>query len=414
MIDASLPTGRRLTLHRRQAEFCRQSTRFSLFCGGIGSGKTFTGALRFIARTIEHPRSNGYVLANTYAQLRDATLAELERLAKALGFRVAINWGKREITIGSRRARFASLERFNILRGIEIGHFWLDEARDVRAEAFSVVRGRLRHKHGPLRGDLTTTPNGLHHWLYPEFEANPGASVSVVRASTEENAANLPPGYVDDLRRSYQGAWFEQEVLGHFTDVRRGRCYARFDRTRHAKAAQPFDPRVDLLVGIDFNVDPMTAVVAQRTAEGLAVVGEYKARDADTFALREWLSREWAPKLAPGRRLVCFPDASGEARSTSGASNAEILRERFIVRSPRANPAQRDRVNAVNRLLREGALAIDSRCGELIASLEQTVWDDRGRIDKSAGTEHITDALGYLVWGLFPIREPTRVRRRRL
>ena len=412
---ASSGTPANLLLHARQHEFLYLPHRFALFCGGVGSGKTFAGALRFLMRSLSNPHSRGFVLGNTYDQLQAATLRELAAVAKRIGVRTHINQAARTIALDNVTAHYRGLERFDDLRGTEMGHFWIDEARDVRAEAWDVVRGRLRQKGGALHGDVTSTPNGLSHWLYREFEAGASESCAVVRAATQDNRANLPPEYISDLERAYEGAWYDQEVLGRFTNIRRGRCYRYFDRNVHVRAGLEFTPQLDLLVGVDFNVDPMTAVLAQQVGGALQILAEYHVRDADTYELRAWLLSHWEPRLRPGARIVCFPDASARARSTTGRSNAAILQEHFACRSPRGNPAQRDRVNAVNRLLREERIVIDPACRHLVASLEETVWnEDATGIDKSGGVEHITDALGYLVCALYPLRAPTRIEQRRL
>ena len=404
-----------LVLHARQAEFLRTRSRFALFCGGIGSGKTFTGALRFLLRSLGNPASRGFVLANTYDQLQGATLRELAHVAGLLGIEAQVNHSQRTIELGGAAAHFRGLERFDDLRGLEMGHFWIDEARDVKAEAWDVVRGRLRQKSGVLQGDLTSTPNGISHWLYAQFEAGASENCALVRASTADNRANLPAAYVEDLEHAYEGAWYDQEVLGRFTNIRRGRCYRYFDRLIHARRPMSFEPSLDLLVGVDFNVDPMTAAVAQQIGGALHVLAEFHQRDADTYELRDWLLSKWQPRLQLGARIICFPDASARARSTTGRSNAAILQEHFACRAPRGNPAQRDRVNAVNRILREERLVIDPACAHLIASLEETVWnEDATGIDKSGGVEHISDALGYLVCELYPLRRPTRVEQHRL
>lgn len=411
---AGISAGCGLELHAKQRVFLHIRSRFALFCGGIGSGKTFTGALRFLSRSLQSPRSRGYVLANTYDQLHGATLRELANVGRLLGIEVGINRARRTIEFGGVCAFYRGLERYDDLRGSEMGHFWIDEARDVRAEAWKVVRGRLRQKEGLQRGDLTSTPNGISHWLYRQFESG-GENCALVRASTADNRANLPADYIEDLRRAYEGAWYDQEVLGRFTNIRRGRCYRYFDRLIHAARAVAFEPTLDLLVGVDFNVDPMTAVLAQQVGGALLVLAEFHMRDADTYELRDWLLSTWQPRLQSGARIICFPDASARARSTTGRSNAAILQEHFACRAPRGNPAQRDRVNAVNRVLREEKLAVDPGCAHLVASLEETVWnEDATGIDKSAGVEHITDALGYLVCELYPLRRPTRIEQRRL
>jgi hypothetical protein len=113
-------------------------------------------------------------------------------------------------------------------------------------------------------------------------------------------------------------------------------------------------------------------------------------------------------------------DASGHQRRTSGsATDWTIIREFFArtiphfnhsIRSNSVNPAVRDRVNCVNARLRnalgEAHLFIDPRCRELIRDLEQVSWaPGASEIDKrDPARTHDSDALGYYVSQLFPLR----------
>lgn len=431
------------TLTPVQEAFVRSRAKFTLFCGGIGSGKTFAGAVRFLShyragkeRDGQAPGklSRGYILANTFDQLRHATLEEFFKVVEQHGFRWETNWTKREIqilpwsydvwrdaTLPERfTVHFKSLERFNDLRGVEMGHFWLDEARDVEKEAWDIVRGRLRQREGgALKGDLTSTPNGLRHWLYPHFEKAELPNSRIIHARTHDNRANLPEGYIEDLERSYEGGWFEQELLGAFTSVQRGRCYKSFSREIHAASECLADKDSDALVGVDFNVDPMTAVVAQEIAlpqgKGLKIVAEFHKRDSNTFDLRDWLREFKELKLGKGRKITCVPDATGNSRGSASETTAVgVLAGQFYCRVPKTNPSHVDRVHAVERLLRERRLFVAPSCKNLIESLEVTIWEDGAlKIDKRQGAEHISDALGYLICEHFG-HQRTRIETRRM
>jgi hypothetical protein len=63
----------RWTLHAIQADFVACRERFSLYIGGIGSGKTWAGAVRAIATAWEHPGALGLIGAPTNMMLRDTT-----------------------------------------------------------------------------------------------------------------------------------------------------------------------------------------------------------------------------------------------------------------------------------------------------------------------------------------------------
>jgi hypothetical protein len=65
----------------------------------------------------------------------------------------------------------------------------------------------------------------------------------------------------------------------------------------------------------------------------------------------------------------------------------------------------RDRVAAVQGLLENGKgehrLKISNTCKRMIECLELQCYSDKGVPDKEGGHDHMTDALGYLVWREF-------------
>ena len=63
----------RWTLHAVQADFVSCRERFTLYVGGIGSGKTWAGAVRAIATAWEQPGALGLIGAPTNTMLRDTT-----------------------------------------------------------------------------------------------------------------------------------------------------------------------------------------------------------------------------------------------------------------------------------------------------------------------------------------------------
>jgi hypothetical protein len=79
------------------------------------------------------------------------------------------------------------------------------------------------------------------------------------------------------------------------------------------------------------------------------------------------------------------------------------LRLEYLV--PKSNPAVRDRVQMVNKKLRnaqgEVEMLISPKCKNLILDFEEVVYKpDSGVIDKTRDMKrtHMSDALGYLVW----------------
>jgi hypothetical protein len=123
--------------------------------------------------------------------------------------------------------------------------------------------------------------------------------------------------------------------------------------------------------------------------------------------------------------VIVYGDASGNGRRTSAENTDYQIIKLFFRRFGHlfnvqykvgsANPAVRDRVNAVNARLcnskGERRLFHDPRCKELAKDFNQVVYlsDSHGNtvpeLDKSdKARSHLSDAMGYLIWAEFPIK----------
>src|SRR5207253_7201803 len=111
---------------------------------------------------------------------------------------------------------------------------------------------------------------------------------------------------------------------------------------------------------MDFNVDPMSSVIAQVIGGTVYVLDEIVIRQATTTQACEEFQKRYT-RHDPG--VYVFGDASGHHLQTTGASDLEMVREHFAVHSsvpvyyrfPKSNPPVRERVNQLNRQLRSAA-----------------------------------------------------------
>jgi len=397
-----------LALHERQQEFydTRRDPRIrhALYAGGVGSGKTTVGAYRFLDRAIRYT-STGFILSNSYEQLEQVAVQKVMDLGRRGNLNPRIVWAHRRIDMDDIRSRifFHSTQNFDLLRGVDMGFFWLDEARDTSLDAWRVLQGRLRDPTGPMKGDLTSTPCGIDHWLYDEFVSAgrlPGRRT--VTGTSYENK-HLPVSYLASLQDSYTGEFFDQEVNARFIDLAEGLCYPDFRREIHAAGAIAQVPGEPVHVGIDFNVNPMTAVFAHvEDRRTIRVFASWSERNSNTGSLIVRIRR----LAGDGTDVTVYPDASGRNRHTSGGTDFALLEEAgFRIDAPPANPLQMDRIETVNRAFRDGRIFISGTAKELIQSLVRTKWQEgRRSIDKGTNMEHLSDALGYLVWQLAPVR----------
>lgn len=379
-----------------QSKFVTAELPRAAFVGGVGSGKTFTLALFAEMMRRQYPDCQGFIGANTYKQLKKATLAGVFKAWQEWGLIQGkhYHYHKTDHVISfpgqTGTILCGSLEEYDNWRGIEIGWFAGDEAAYYAEEAYDMFVGRLRDKRGPRIMRLFTTPKGFN-WLYDRFDQDDEALV--VNSATQENTS-LPADYVKSMETQYDPEVYRQEVLGQFINLNTGAVYRMFDS---ALVSEAFDRTAGEAVywGNDFNVTPMTAVAAVVRGDTIVIFDELFLQNATTFDMAA------AMRDAYPDSTDAYPDASGNARKSSAVStDHHILKDAgFRIHCKRSNPAIRDRWNCVNGLLHHRRVLIHPRCKRTIRDFQRLTHDNK---DDMLG--HISDAVGYLCWGLFPLR----------
>jgi phage terminase large subunit len=384
-----------------QWDFINAQDRFVLLSGGIGSGKSFTGAHYAIRRSVENKMALGLIGANTYKQLRNATLSTLFGELEKYGIPFSYKENKGHLDINGKKWLTVSLENYDSLRGIEIGDFWIDETRDTPLDAFLVLMGRLRDRRSKdFQGRLTTSPSG-YNWLYDYFVGEKKTTdFKLIRARSADNIF-LPDGYIDSLKDSFDSKMVAQELDGEFVNITADQVYYSFSRQKNVREFQR--KNYPIWIGMDFNVNPMTAVCAEIYDNTIWIFDEIYLNNSNTYLMRDKIREMFG--MQP---ITVIPDSTGRALKTSsaGLSDHALLKEYGFVIPKVHNPFVQDRWNCVNGLLEKARIIIHPRCKMLIKDFEQV---SRGRNEESL--THISDACGYLAFHTFPInaRKETRV-----
>jgi len=400
-----------LNLLQGQYDFITSDAKKSLLLAGIGYGKSFSGSHFLLKMLSEYPKAKGLITANTYTQLINATLesfiGELDHLN--IPFKCILGGAKKHIKIFNTKLYLYSLERYDAIRGIEVGYWWSDESAFAKHEAIQVCRGRLRDRNGPLYERHTTSPNG-YNWTYEEFENKDGKNknkkIALFRGITKDNIF-LPEGYYDSLLEDYGGInnpLAKQELFGQFVNLQSGAIYWAFDRNIHVK---PFTPNrsFPVYVGQDFNIDNMEGVYIQYISGVFYCFQEniLKHHGANTDAAASKICNDLIPKY----NVIVIPDSTGKAvKTSSSGSDIEILKRYGLNVATTTNPFIRDRQNTVNILLKQGRIIIDPSCTNLIKEFETI-----SSRDKEGDKAHASVALGYVVYKLEPLRQKKKQQR---
>ena len=395
-----------------QQKFHDLRARFKGFSGPIGSGKSQALCQEAIRLCCVNPGRTGLIGAPTYPMLRDATQATLFEILDACDLRYDHNKAENTVVLRGLGSKilFRPVEEFERLRGTNLAWFGIDELTYTQEESWLRLEGRLRDpKATELCGFGVWTPKG-YDWVYRRFIASAGERYGVVLAQPHENRFLLDkiPDFYERLKDSYDERFYQQEVLGQYLNMDGGRVYSSFDRAVHVQELT-VDPLKPLLWALDFNVDPMSSVIAQMARGRVHVLGEIFLRHATTqMAAEEFLKRHAGHRA----EIVIYGDASGASRQTTGMSDYDIIREHFRVHAgmksryevPKCNPSVRERINLMNRQLKSAAgfvgLLVDPKCKELIRDFEEVAYKEgSGGIDKDRDRmrTHLSDALGYLL-----------------
>lgn len=395
-----------LSIPQRQIVSAPQ--RFKVACCGRRFGKT-TLAIWLMCREASQPDKEIFYIAPTYRQAKMIAWKKLKN--KLLDLRWVKKINETELSIILKNGSTISLKGADggaqNLRGVGLDAVIMDEASIIDEEAWTeVLRPALADKQGWAL--FISTPAGMN-WLkdlYDLAEEFPDEWASFQFTSLE--GGNIPIAEIEAAKRTLDARTFQQEFEASFVNFT-GRIFYAFDRKLNIKPYIGELPN-ELLVGTDFNLDPMSAVVATRLGNVLHIIDEIKIMGSNTDELVDEIKIRY-----PNKKIVAFPDPAGAQRKTSAGGRTDhiILRNAgFTVKAHNVTSSVRDGINAVNSKLRSSdgqtTLFIDPRCKFLIECLEkQTYKEGTSQPDKSSGWDHMNDALRYLTEYLFPIRQPT-------
>ena len=381
------------------------------FVGGFGSGKTAAAMLRALALKFQFKQCDIAYYLPTFPLVEDIAMRRFPAICDANGWQYKTRGGTSpHIEFpGAGRILFRSMSNPMAIVGYEVAHSICDELdtlpTEKAREIWNKVIARNRQKCGiPNTVAVATTPEGFNFvWERWVKNKKPDDGYELFRAKTMDNAANLPEGYIDNLRNTYPTALLSAYLDGEFLNMKAGSVYAEYDRALNAtnETVQPGDA---LHIGMDFNVGHGAAVVHVLRGDDPHAVHEF-TEVFDTPAMIALIKRDFKD-----HSILIYPDASGQNRKSNNASESDLSLLRaagFRVCVNASNPAVKDRVLAFNAMIHKDGKrryrVNPEKCPNLVESLEKQAYNKHGEPDKSGGLDHVLDAAGYTVVYRYPI-----------
>lgn len=379
---AAPPRRSTLALFPRQMRFVEDPARYPAAIGGIGSGKTFVGSAKVVPR-LKRPEY-GLVCAPTYKMLRDATQRTLFEMLRMLGVPYEYNKTDNHLTIPAtgHEIIFRSLDDPDNLRGPNVAYAWIDEAAYISAEAWRVVKGRVR-VGDRQQAWITGTPKG-RNWIWDEWVKHRDDRHPLYRFRTDENPT-LDPEFVDSL--GYVGKFAEQELGGEFVSFD-GLVYEAFDREVNVRQVDTSGWRK--LGGVDVGARNPTVVLTICIAgdERVHIEREFYQRNMGASAIVEAIESE----VDASRLEDVYIDPSAAAYID------DLLRDGYP-----ATKANNDVLTGIQRVASAiPRLTVDPSCVQTIAEFESYQYPDEGKANSDKPVkqnDHCMDALRYALMG---------------
>lgn len=405
------------------------TTDVALYQGGYGSGKTFCGSLLGVLLCKKYPGIRGLVGAQTFPLVRDTTLVSyfehLDNLGYKKGQHYEYHKAESKLIFNNKsEILFRFLEDDTKIKSLNLGFVELEEMSDIPESTFKMCLARLRQAGMPkYRLFGHTNPENTKGWIYKYFVENKKENYRLIIAPTTQNIY-LPQDFVNNLKNAYDPDYYKINVLGQFGDYTSGLVVKGFSKN-NVKSIH-YMPDLPLHLSCDFNVDPMSWVVAHKTDNKVFFIDEIVIENTTTtLAVNEFYSRYKDHKS----EIIINGDASGDNRSVNSEyTNYVQMKNRLHelgfkkvdIQIKSFNPPIKSRIAAWNAKIKntlgEINIYIDPKCKWLIYNLENlkykvgtSILDLPSHVQIKNNRDlkflgHIFDAASYLVDFYFPVR----------
>ncbi len=408
----------------------------AIYQGGYGSGKTWCGSLLGILLAMKYPGCRGLVGAKEYELVRKTTLVSyLEHLEK-MGFKYGVDYSYNKVdkiikfSNGS-EILFSALDDPEKFKSLNLHWAEIEEASQVSDSTFKQLIGRLRNTYiGKDWKDFRyrlfghTNPQPDKGWIWRRFVEEAKENYRLVIAPTTNNIF-LPEHYVESMKESFDEEYYRINVLGEFGDYASGLVVKGFNEKNIANLS--YRKEMPLHLTWDFNVDPMSCIIAHKTDKCVYYFDECVLENSSTERTINEVIRRYPDHEGD---IIINGDASGDNRSTqSEYSNYVIIKNALQKHYPNKkikfdlrpfNPPIKNRIAAFNAMIcnsnGERRLFVDRKCKHLlnnIYNLKYKVGTDIVDVPTYAQIksdnslkfmEHPYDAASYLVDFYFPIK----------
>ena len=387
-----------------QKKVIKDDSRFRVLITGRRFGKTYL-AINELAKFASQPNKKVWYVAPSYRQAKAICWGVLKEKMIQHKWVKSINHSDLTITLkNNSQITLRGSDNENSLRGVGLHFLVMDEFADTSKETwYEVLRPTLSDTKGYAL--FCGSPRGFGNWSYELYKMGETNKDWKSFQYTTLEGEQVSQDEIEQAKQDLDLRTFQQEYEATFVNYS-GMIYYNFSRDKNI--VEKYNKKTGILhIGLDFNVDPMSAVVCVIENDRIFMIDEIQIYSSNTNEICDEIRTRFK-----NVQIVVYPDPSARQRKTSagGLTDLAILKNNgFDVRCRSTAPLVRDRINAVNSKLKnvnsKNSLFIVKSCKNAIKSIERQIYKEGTHIpDKDSGYDHMNDALGYLVEYNFPLK----------
>lgn len=408
-----------INLSRKQSKawnFLEDGITTELFYGGAaGGGKSMLGCTWQIYRRVKYPETRGLIGRNSVSDLTKSTLITFFETAKKMGYQMGydfkynsqthiVTWRNGSQNVLTELFQYPSDPDFNSLGSTEFTDAFIDESPEITLKAFEIVNSRLRwkiHDYGLVPTTLITGNPGPS-WVKERYVITKDGVIPELK-----NYQQFVQATVDDNPDEAFRELYKSQLMKLTSDYDRNRLlygdwdvepenenpfFNQFNRAIHVSSDVSFDPRKQLLISMDFNLNPFAVIFSHMWQDGdglhLHVIDEAEISHGSIPVMVELIKTKYLNSL-PNCRIT--GDSMGKRGSIEQQDNSSLYTQ--LVRGlptvkdnqlilPNNPTHENSRADCNYFLANFPDFKISSKCTGLIADMSNVKCDAFGSIIK--------------------------------
>ncbi len=396
----------KISLTKPQLKVSSSKSRFRVLVSGRRFGKTYLCITEMMKYATGVNKKIWYV-APTFKMAKEIVWSKLKEMLSEFNWIEDINESNMTITIKKTGSKISlkGCDAYDSLRGVGLDFLILDEFADIDEKAWTEV---LRASVSDTEGDVLMcgSPKGYGNWSYRMYLKGQDQDKEWDSFQyTTLQGGMVSEHEIEQAKQDIDIRTFRQEFEGTFENYA-GSVYYNFHPVESVVDKQ-IDWTKPLHIGMDFNVDPMSACVGQIEKDKIFFLDEVIIYSSNTDEMVEEIRNRYGTRIP----IFIYPDPASRQRKTSagGKTDLSILQNAgFKVKCKLKHPAVRDRINAVNGKLKDSNgnrhIFVSKTCKTIVKGLQRQIYKENTNIpDKEDGFDHMNDAIGYMIDFLKPL-----------